>query len=784
MSGFKLLGIGTGKNFSEELSNSENYKNFFKVLESNQLYKFYSGFKFLDKNKQEISDGIEKVEFIQNESTVPNGLYNQADININLSAVVGKNGSGKSTLFEVFYISIYLLSVGKELLELNFSSINKKEEELNKQEQRFGKKINEVLTKDENYTDTDELISNIEERLDKIGEEYLKYLPNLVFLKKQLTEYKRLYDKNEVDYFTKKRLEYLEWSENISLMIESIDLKIYYQLKDCFYVLKIGNQENSNEYFSIETIAGLGEEKIKKNGIIKEIDLSDHFFYTIAVSYSHYGLNALEEGEWLNDIFHKNDSYQTPIVINPMRTNGTIDINREKKLVIQRLLSNILEPVDVGKSATLRHFTPNKKANKLILKFNHNKFEEYEINHRLSPIKNIASIAKLLYEQYTGSDFIKPQNNVHSATYYYAQNKIVRICGLYKRYQPFLQRDKFHNEDKLIKELIKDNSHITFKLKQALNFLKFDHIKWYPDREFGITEFEEDINDLSKRIKKLVEEERKRGRIKSTIEFLPPSIFDVKIALEDQTLFEKMSSGEKQKIYNLSSIVYHLINLNSVFNNNQEKNELIKYKYVNILLDEIEQYYHPEMQRTFIADLTNYIGKINSDNIDNIEGINILFATHSPFILSDIPSENILRLKDGKKADSDEKSFGANVYDLLKDSFFLEDGFMGAFAQKKIDIVIKWLNKKILEKEISALEKDIDEKIILGKKRSLERFETIPKLDKTYVYNLIEIVDEPLLKYKMKEMYYTIYSEEMDRENAMEQIQLIAKKSGLNVKFD
>ncbi|RAJ11710.1 ATP-binding cassette domain-containing protein [Arenibacter echinorum] len=732
MSGFKLLAIRTGKNLSKETPN-ENQINFFKVLKSNTFYKFYSEYSYLNESKVEVSEAIEKVGFIKYEPTVPENLYNKNGPNINISAIVGKNGSGKSTLLELYYISIYLLSVHKELLDFNFTSIQEKEKELVKDRVQYATKLDSVLTQEENnHTEIDELISDIQERLEVFGDEYLKFIPSLEYLQNQLEEYKRYaeleYDK---DYFIKKTEEYIDWTRNTNQIIKSIDIEIFYQLNDCFYSLKIGAHENFDEFISIKTIPNIFEGNVEENcSKIKDIDdLSKHFFYTIAVSYSHYGLNALEEGEWLNDLFHKNDSYQTPIVINPMRTNGIVDINKEKELVNQRLLSNLLEPIDKKDSITLRHLTPDKKANRLLLKFNDDKFEQYRRNHKLNEnIKGIEITTNNLYEAYTGSKIKKLESKMFSAMHYQIQNKIIRICGLYDRYKPFLKGNEIQNIDKLVDELINDRSHITFKIKQAINFIKFDHINCYSDMESSV-----DINNLSERINELIDDENREGRLRSTIEFLPPSIFDLKIELEDGSLFDRMSSGEKQKIYTISSIVYHLINLNSVFNNSEK--ELIKYKYVNILFDEVEQYYHPEMQRTFVNDLINYIDKINSINIDNIKGLNILFATHSPFILSDIPHQNVLRLSFDEKEVKEVHTFGANIHDLLANDFFLDKGFMGEFAKGRINETIGWINEHIELKKTKDLVKN-------------EAFYQSYK----YYKKIIELIGERVLKVKLIQM--------------------------------
>ena len=88
-------------------------------------------------------------------------------------------------------------------------------------------------------------------------------------------------------------------------------------------------------------------------GIAK--DLLSHFFYTVSINYSTYAFNendykkdvVLESGRqktkvngrWLSGLFHKNDGYQTPIVMTPYRKNFNIDVNRETKLAMQRIIT-------------------------------------------------------------------------------------------------------------------------------------------------------------------------------------------------------------------------------------------------------------------------------------------------------------------------------------------------------------------------------------------------------------------------------------------------------------
>lgn len=149
-----------------------------------------------------------------------------------------------------------------------------------------------------------------------------------------------------------------------------------------------------------------------------------------------------------------------------------------------------------------------------------------------------------------------------------------------------------------------------------------------------------------------------------------------------------MSSGERQLMYSLSSILYHIQNLESV----EDDVFRVSYRHINLVLDEVELYSHPEYQRTFVADLLDRLSWLEINY--PMKSINILLVTHSPFILSDIPKSNILYLKEGKAVtdtSSFVNTFGANVNDILHQSFFLENGFMGEHIQRKIQSMIRFL---------------------------------------------------------------------------------------------
>ena len=172
-------------------------------------------------------------------------------------------------------------------------------------------------------------------------------------------------------------------------------------------------------------------------------------------------------------------------------------------------------------------------------------------------------------------------------------------------------------------------------------------------------------------------------------ELLPTPSMDVTLRLDlgddNYTGFNLLSSGEKQMIYTLGTTIYQLHNLNSAGAG------AINYNCVNLIFDEIDLYFHPQYQKGLVKRILEMIGKIRPNHINHI---NIIFATHSPFILSDIHKNNILYLDNGidTSLDVDTNPLGANINDILCQSFFLNDGFMGDYIKEKLLDLISYLH--------------------------------------------------------------------------------------------
>lgn len=155
---------------------------------------------------------------------------------------------------------------------------------------------------------------------------------------------------------------------------------------------------------------------------------------------------------------------------------------------------------------------------------------------------------------------------------------------------------------------------------------------------------------------------------------LPPPIFKGDIIVADRKgeryPMSSLSSGQIQMIYSVSSIAYHLRNLDFKLSGNS-----IQYRNVNIICEEVELYFHPEYQREYVMRLHD---QISHCNLENIKCINICLVTHSPFVLSDVLRKNTLYLRSGhQQIDRTNETFGANLYDLMQDSFFLEKNAIG-----------------------------------------------------------------------------------------------------------
>ncbi len=476
--------------------------------------------------------------------------------------------------------------------------------------------------------------------------------------------------------------------------VKGIYAQLYFAIGDKLYLLQQKKQSVILYHF----------EKNKWNNVgdAKRI-LREHFFYTIVMNYSLHAFNTEEYKEewdkerndcWLRGVFHKNDGYQTPIVLNPMRTKGNIDIPKENGLANDRLISLFFN--DKKEPNTI--FTEINEKNSVVSV--HIALKQEETEAKWNKIKEDwkkdgnrtedfffedlkEKIINLWQDKYRFKK-VKDNDPEYNSAILYLVYKTIKVA----RYDAFGDLSPLYsgccsgNIDKelkiLINEIDKEESHLTYRIRQTLAFLELRHIS---AKHYTIDEFAKSIHG------------KMDGKQWRYIDLIPPHCFKTDILLKEKNSdkevysFAKLSSGEKQLVYTISSILYHIRNINSIKGNKRRVN----YNHINIILDEIELYFHPEHQRQYVNNIIRYIENMQF----NVESINILMATHSPFILSDIPKNNVLFLENGKTVAErmQEDTFGANIHTLLQNGFFLNGVPIGDFAKQKINQMFARLHK-------------------------------------------------------------------------------------------
>lgn len=198
------------------------------------------------------------------------------------------------------------------------------------------------------------------------------------------------------------------------------------------------------------------------------------------------------------------------------------------------------------------------------------------------------------------------------------------------------------------------------------------------------------------------------------------------LSYDNDVKFFELSSGEQSLIKKYMLIIYEIL----------EGKE-------TILLDEPDVLLHPNWAKNFLKKLVDII---SNDSIFKEKKVHIVLSTHSPFLLSDLPKENIIFLKNGEQVCPDIQTFGANIHTLLSHGFFMEDGLMGEFAKGKIEEIKKFY--ELVQKMQSRMKKSKTETLVKKSfKRRKERF-----------YNIQKIIGEPFLKTVIKN-----YLDELER---------------------
>lgn len=605
--------------------------------------------------------------------------------------------------------------------------------------------------------------------------------------------------------------------------VEGVNAILYYEIDDAIYAIKCAGKSVSWYENGEEILMLVGDDAQKKRF------LQEHFvldlFYTMVINYSLYAYTAAslgggnsDDGYWIDGLFHKNDSYQTPVVLNPMRTKGVIDINKEEYLSKQRLMSIFVSSdgqdevrmVSSNEKAVGYAFSLEKESKFLkttIKKYFNDTFQDeviwdeikpYEypaqklpedfmrwfsdfwgsfkqelaanprllkecklcianrrrnrktdlrryltlINNDVYPnkartkrranegfgrefgilVNTKGDLSMLNYRQFYRlmlvllvwraltetkefgikgerlDDALKDCREPRNAAKLYLIYKFISIAETYKGFcnAYYLTEDKYTpltrewpNGDALgtiiqdLKLIMRTNDYRTLKFKQTVRYLKqgkeyygaepcdFPHISY----DYFLS-----FDDMNRQMVGIP--------LKEIQWSLPCPVFVGDIVLydgKDYFPLDTLSSGMIQRLNTVGSLIYHLRNLDD----NQEGDGMIAYDQVCIVMEEVELYYHPEYQKSYL----NYLlEQISRAGLSRLKSLNLVFVTHSPFILSDITRNDILCLENGVQVDLKFQTFGANIHDLLRHPFFMKNGTIGDYAQKVINEIIVTLS--------------------------------------------------------------------------------------------
>lgn len=517
----------------------------------------------------------------------------------------------------------------------------------------------------------------------------------------------------------------------------------------------------SNRYKPIKSFESKGYQLLKQPDLRMRKKILGDFFFSVVTNYSLQAFNSNDyqneeshefvdgkrtsgiasDGNWMDSVFDKNDGYLMPLTFNPYRSKGKFDLESETQRTKARLSAILIQakkkaqPVLEGYQLEDIHYEFDETS--VGLKLDKYKPEDYKAYNVKIPSdlymkarsaydkKNnfLRIILKTLKIEYVTDEYM------HDNACIYLGYKILSIAMKYPSYSEFAslgnpwlifsEADKETKKSliKLVKTVRADKSHIATKVHQTINYLEAFKEGKHIEEKFNYGEYEWFVT----------KDKIKSRSVEGYMGILPPPIFksDIyfnpiekgRINTQQQILLTHLSSGERQFLYMTSTLLYHIMNIKSVPPSREA------YRHINLILDEIELCFHPEYQRKMVYWLVSVIKRLQ---MNQHCAFNIILTTHSPFILSDVVPKNILYLEDGEPAHVPLKTpFAANVNEILKQSFFLKDGFMGEYAKEKVLSLIAYSTRGNTDKG-------------LWTKESAEAF--------------IEMIGEPILREKLRKL--------------------------------
>lgn len=544
---------------------------------------------------------------------------------------------------------------------------------------------------------------------------------------------------------------------------EGFAATLYFEADNYLGIINYSYGNTNIRYYSYEKEEIWMEDSLKRAsiGTRKLKDLLRHFFYTIVTNYSIYSFNEKDydtknlwnpagikgiDGNWISGLLHKNDAYASPVVLVPYREkNGSIDVENEQFLVKQRLSTLALLFASQGKT-----FMEDYELTKLAYRFNPNSDRHYRDKFdkwaKILPKNNKDRMFQSFEKAWsdymiTQPRYINMSHDVKTAIINYLCYKTLKICLLYREFGVLLGvREPIEGEieandmdfspcliadikegcyEEIVKEIVEEEnpSHITLKIRQLLEFVRRNiyhtHAKVEDDGDLAGLTYKPVTEIISQNIQYLNKNKEEKKKVNRFTTYddaflsLPPAIFDWDVEFREKTtkkdgiLLSHLSSGQKQLMQSFSYVLYHIKNLENVKDNNYT----VGYHHINLVFDEAELYFHPEYQRQFISKLIKMLSWCHI-NGTKIRSLNIIAVTHSPFVLSDVPSNHAIYLEKGEILRKGNETFAANIHELLHNQFFLKD-YVGDVGRKAISDLVEDYNKVVNNKYVDVQAKDL-----------------------------------------------------------------------------
>ncbi|MFW2567637.1 hypothetical protein [Aliarcobacter butzleri] len=305
---------------------------------------------------------------------------------------------------------------------------------------------------------------------------------------------------------------------------------------------------------------------------------------------------------------------------------------------------------------------------------------------------------------------------------------------------------------------VQNSLNILMNLNIEFNKFKEYKINFYLEAGKLLTDLDDyfkifDIGERLNILKKSIDLENNDVIIKITDEFFNTYELIIKNSIKpfSYELYPSLSSGQK-------AILFIFARINDAIQKINQKNPN---ENILILLDEADLKLHLEWQRKFLYDLIEFL----NNNPNN--KFYILYAMHSPMILSDITNDRVVFLRKREdnsnfsedKQDFTRSTFGANIYDIYNDSFFVTH-FMGEFAQDKINEVIKIIDEPKEKKEKNPNE-------FMPNEKALDNLKIVKSIGEPLLRNKLEDEIKSLVKDDIMEIVNNLKNkknEEIEKE--------------------